>query len=626
MEVDHLQRSTSTVRRRKAKSGPIVEARLKRLEALLKLHPPPENSSSNVGLGIDSNLQDSARTPASEQLALRNARRRGSNVRHTPQEPSSTATSQSGLDSGTLLLSMVALGASWPSTSQLSSADEQSRPALEGGLSMMGLGGHGGWEPASNQAFLASSEKHHSPPFITRPLSIFHDLPPLPSQDLLNTLVTLHFSHIPIHLSFIHRASFLSNPLRDPVLLFSIVTLSSTLTDSPELRQVGRQELFPRMHRLIEQATHNPSVASLGATVYAFFYAMHDDGWERARWYFSQCIAQVYSLGLNSEDAFRSLMLDSWIEQESGRRTFWAVYNLDKMIGTALGSSFAFSGRSSWNLRLPCPDSVWLAVGDPPTRLITSPTLEEFFGVSGIPGWLELDHSSTSTFMFECTAMYLQGRVVEVHRIMARQQLPTMTIGVSMAPQGDLNDVAAELRIWEARINEYLARKRAVVNFPNIVKLQCLFHTIWTILHTSAEMTEFTSRCLLRPRWVNNVTSGFDDACRKVQEAMHEHKGTLELWLMSPLFTEAFTHASTILGLSGLFKTEFDTGPLAYHEDAVTDFVLGAIPTVFLVIGSVHLFLHADSVAVADASALDLLRYSQMAFPKVRGDENSEAS
>ncbi|KAJ3339071.1 hypothetical protein HDU93_008657 [Gonapodya sp. JEL0774] len=208
----------------------------------------------------------------------------------------------------------------------------------------------------------------------TRPVGIFDDCDPLPSQEVINDLLVRYFSHmweyrfVYVGHPMMHRPTFLSTiSSQNPLLLYAILAFTSPYApdvDHRARKQYGRT-FFSRCKNLVFPMLGDPS-AGVWLVQALLIMAQFANCNERSFAYslLSLTVSKTRELGLciDSEMAYKGgkplIQTHKWIEAEERRRTAWAVYVIDRI--AAVGNSCSpFLLDREFSLSPPCTDDLW---------------------------------------------------------------------------------------------------------------------------------------------------------------------------------------------------------------------------------------------------------------------------
>lgn len=190
---------------------------------------------------------------------------------------------------------------------------------------------------------LAGSPPHGVVPLPRSPSgSLFDDLPRLPPQEILDSLVADYFAHLGPATSFIHRQTFMRNlRAQPPLLLYSIYAVAA-----PYSEKIGANRfefaasMFERAKRLLYPALElPPSLVTIQALLHLVLYGVTSWAHGAIAYQFTGIaimMARQMLLNLDpdsdrfSKEATRRNM--RWVEKETRRRVWWALYNLDRWV------------------------------------------------------------------------------------------------------------------------------------------------------------------------------------------------------------------------------------------------------------------------------------------------------
>ncbi|KAJ3340789.1 hypothetical protein HDU93_006277 [Gonapodya sp. JEL0774] len=328
-------------------------------------------------------------------------------------------------------------------------------------------------------------------------LSIFDDLAPPPSTDVVNSLV-LSFFLSNDNLDVVHAPTFLSSPRPHPILLYAIISSTGAHHEDFEIRRSARRVFYPRLQKLLKAEWDAPSIEGVIGLMHGTFLAGYWKLWDQFTVFRIRLLSAIHHLGLHSEAIDPSILAarpgfpepDPWVARETARRVFWATTSIDANIAASSNVPRLMSGDEARGARLPCPLS----------------------------------------------------RVVDVHRYCAgRGWLPFAP------PDGTpvrrvrvmVEEVEEELNAWKEKIDwwSHLEGNRKDVN---VVNLHLVYHALWTVLHgPTVSLIKFSYE-LLTPeehRSAPVITK------MKAEDA-------LEAWCTSKSFVTAVSHAieaSTVL-------------------------------------------------------------------------------
>ncbi|KXS21777.1 hypothetical protein M427DRAFT_51157 [Gonapodya prolifera JEL478] len=358
--------------------------------------------------------------------------------------------------------------------------------------------------------------------------SIFDDLPEMPSQSLVHSLIQLYFGQLPASIPTVHRQSFLNNP-NPPILVLSVLTVGAELHDDAMVQSLARSTFFPRLQRLLKIETEKPTLAGITSMLHAVFHSIGKLKWDHVTMYLSQSVTAVRCLGLHFEHTINTIS-SQWVEQEWARRLFWNTFLFDRTIAAARGVPKLLNDEESMLLRLPCPNWMWdspMMVHVPPVM----PTLEEFF----TPG---LQHN-LDLIVFDISLYSLFGRVIEVHQLGLRcASHASETAKSSWAHQISTRnkEIEGEISLWEHHLNAY-ASLHGGLSPGDTLYLQMSLHGLRSILH-GPSVTNF--------RLMLDLLLPYRTPARELHSpipAAPDTENMLKLWVASPSFVVSLENA-----------------------------------------------------------------------------------
>ncbi|KAJ3284032.1 hypothetical protein HK104_010123 [Borealophlyctis nickersoniae] len=272
---------------------------------------------------------------------------------------------------------------------------------------------------------------------LPRPLSLFDDLPPLPDQSILNSLIRLYFEKMSPTISIIHETAFYRSaslpppedptkfmcppyhhlpptPGLSPVLLYSMLACSARHHPTLKLDTALIQSTFyERARRLMLPSLDHPTLNHLKALLHLTLFAVEQSLWMAGYMWLGNSVTMGRFLGLYNElpadmrdapepDKVGGLTVQQ-IEAEEGRRCWWWIRCHDACVfppfevchflflTAAYINPFGFlrSGSAASKrpqmisdtefastLNLPTPDALFYATrfGLPPTADVTNNT------------------------------------------------------------------------------------------------------------------------------------------------------------------------------------------------------------------------------------------------------------
>ncbi|KAI9025563.1 fungal-specific transcription factor domain-containing protein [Hyaloraphidium curvatum] len=256
----------------------------------------------------------------------------------------------------------------------------------------------------------------------------FDDLAPLPPQDVLDSLIEAYFKYLAPSTSFIHRGTFLRNlRAQPPMLLYSMYAIAAPFSD-----RVGPNRfkfaisMFERAKRLLYPALEKPpALVTIQTLLHLVLHGV--TSWTQgsiAYQFTGIAIMMARQMKLNvdpdsdkfSKEATKRNM--RWVEKETRRRVWWALYNLDRITAVAADRACIIADNECLT-SLPCNPLLWDF--DLPERgnsdIITS---------ANMPAWVALflsnpeeplpDLTDADPFLYECMLNNVVGKIVEFHQ------------------------------------------------------------------------------------------------------------------------------------------------------------------------------------------------------------------
>ncbi|KXS22474.1 hypothetical protein M427DRAFT_130148 [Gonapodya prolifera JEL478] len=384
---------------------------------------------------------------------------------------------------------------------------------------------------------------------ISRTLTAFDDLPPVPPPTILNSLVLLYFDRFPLHFSLmhfslVHRSAFLSSSSPpDPIVIYAILTIASHMHESPEVRAMGRGVFFPRLRRAIRAGADRPGVPGLVGLLYGFSFAVKHVMWKEAYFYYIQAVSHIKLLNLVTERALAE-RLPSWTDRESYRRCFWFTYICDRSIAAATNRPVALQDVETCGIMLPCPDEIWDSAY-PPASYIPPHTLDSFFSIRTTA--TTPDPTAISQFAFESALCYPFGHVVEFHQHWWNRGVMPFAPGSERQKASVLarmGEIEEELETWKRKLDDYVTAGGKGLSEKSVRRLKLSYHGVWTVLHGPSTLTlKLATEFVLRPVWI--AASPNPGAAYRVGNFDRaELERTLVAWSQSPSFLSAFAHAA----------------------------------------------------------------------------------
>ncbi|KXS15046.1 hypothetical protein M427DRAFT_145786 [Gonapodya prolifera JEL478] len=414
---------------------------------------------------------------------------------------------------------------------------------------------------------------------IPRLLTIFDDLPPLPSTDLCNELITLYFLSIPPTFSFLHRPSFLADPAAHPALYAAVLCFAAAYHRSPEVRRIGRQALYPRLNRLVGDGSSQDaaSLQFLQARIHAFVYAINHVMWDRAYLLLTTFPGSVTYLKLDDERTLSSL---PWPESESARRTVWATSMLDGGVNVMVGAGTGqlACGDHLGMVRLPAPErwvvmgtltsrqvviimsnhginsfSIWDSTIPPPQSSLPPPTLDALFAGLEDASIHPTSASAISAMGLSASLLSLLARSSRVHRWCDARDIfafrPVYS-RVGKRAARDVEDIERDLAAWRGIFELRVAVGGMDVPHEIAPLLRASWEGVWSALHGPSTIISILAGHLVhRPRWVaqERLDGTQPDPSADIPPKLFRPgylRSTLLAWSSSPSFLIAFDHAS----------------------------------------------------------------------------------
>lgn len=171
-------------------------------------------------------------------------------------------------------------------------------------------------------------------------IGLFDDLAPLPSKEVLDSLIQLYFKDVAPANAFIHRPTFIRNiRAQPPMLLYSMFAVAAPYSD----RITGNRfefanSMFERAKRLLYIALEQPpALVTIQTLLHLVLHGV--TSWTQgaiAYQFTGIAIMMARQMMLNldpdsekfSKEAAKRNM--RWVEKETRRRVWWALYNLDR--------------------------------------------------------------------------------------------------------------------------------------------------------------------------------------------------------------------------------------------------------------------------------------------------------
>ncbi|KAJ3336300.1 hypothetical protein HDU93_003104, partial [Gonapodya sp. JEL0774] len=250
---------------------------------------------------------------------------------------------------------------------------------------------------------------------LPRELSIFDDFPPLPSEDVILSLVYFYFATCH-HLSpILHRASFLINLTKQPpILLYSILIVAASYQTDPSLKHHS-SSLWKRARRIALLCSEAQPTLPV-------------------------CVVRMArSLRLNEEPCdgvLAEIGSSKWIEQETGRRLWYFIYQSDRATAIVF-NPIMYTSDEETTVALPISDDIWEADSLPDLLVPASRT------------FLSKPGRSTSSFFRLITMMGIFARIVDFRRYCAYRNTDHWRVPHDPEISSQLCAINAELTEWK---------------------------------------------------------------------------------------------------------------------------------------------------------------------------------
>ncbi|KEF58702.1 uncharacterized protein A1O9_06628 [Exophiala aquamarina CBS 119918] len=159
-----------------------------------------------------------------------------------------------------------------------------------------------------------------------------------------------HLYPIPV-LSFLHKASLIEryrNGLRDEILLYALVGITSLLTKMSSEIKMNSSQYIDKAQSLVLAQFEQPSITKIQALVFIIEHRILSERSEAAFTLISIAVRHSYALRLNYENPNLC-----FLARESRRRLMWSLFLFDLHLASGL-SDFTLCPAESIHIRLPC--------------------------------------------------------------------------------------------------------------------------------------------------------------------------------------------------------------------------------------------------------------------------------
>ncbi|KXS21041.1 hypothetical protein M427DRAFT_51975 [Gonapodya prolifera JEL478] len=440
-------------------------------------------------------------------------------------------------------------------------------------------------------------------------LSIFDDLAPLPSPQVLNSLVFSYFSH-QMQLNIIHRPSFLASASPNPILLYAALAQAGATHEELDIRQAARRVFYPRLQRLLKAEWETPTLEGVVGMLHGVILAGNWRLWEQSSILMACAATSIRHLRLHSPDLMPRLLAnlpegsDTWVVRETARRVYWLAANMDSNSAASANTPRLLSGEEARMVQLPCPAKEWLSPSLPSSSRTTMPTLGEIL-TRPDPDDPSLSNAQlfVSSPALYTAFLYLFGRAVDVHRYCATRGWLHFS-----PPDGTpakrvkfmMEELEEEIEVWWIRFEmwEKVADKDEA---SQRTSLTLAWHALWTVLHGPT---------------VSLMPFGFEllvtDAPSRVFPKLRA-EDVLEAWCSSKSFLTAVSHA-----------IEASNGVMAYtSQESRFGGLSGGMVAYFLGQVTVILLLPALRMVQAGLDVVDLERRTTTMLNEIRRLESA---
>ncbi|KZF24291.1 hypothetical protein L228DRAFT_93698 [Xylona heveae TC161] len=326
----------------------------------------------------------------------------------------------------------------------------------------------------------------------------------LPPYDLLYSLVDLYFKHINTWIPLLHRKTTIETLFRpstldeaDRIMLHAIVATTLRFSNDPRLDEASRRRYHDTSkQKVVLYGLENSSVKAVQAMV---ILALDLTGSSNGPpgWNLLALITRaVVQLGLAAESTsslaspkFPSIATlgaavlpepMNWIEEESRRRLFWAVYLLDRYTTIATSFEFALDDKEI-DRKLPCRDDLFSRNRPVETRWFRTPRRTDY----------SLDRPENLGYF---------SYYIEVLGILSRiHQFLRKPVDISAIPdvetwQRQYRELEGELTTWYSKLPSEYGNISRLFNLPNgnkvvncgWVMLHATYHTVVIRINSSA--------------------------------------------------------------------------------------------------------------------------------------------
>ncbi|KXS12865.1 hypothetical protein M427DRAFT_389870 [Gonapodya prolifera JEL478] len=389
------------------------------------------------------------------------------------------------------------------------------------------------------------------------------DAPPV---DQCITLMTKYISTRPTGHSFVHQLVLLDNPKPHPILVHSVVALTSSLSSNSHLKNLSSANLQPRLRNSLRESSFEwPTVEFVIGLMHGLMAPF--GSWKSqqgdAMMYRSLACSSVKLLGITSDDGIENFIRASkssagrapaWILREQTRRLTWSVYVIDTLMSSGIVDRPHLTDDAVWGLSLPCSESVWES---------RNPPLDEPY-----------EHKVTLANIVETGGRILLNRIGETTQFSSSHVEPLVMYAYRLATQFLISLQRDDLsRLYP---NGHFTPEKAVLHRLNAVESQIAAMDTYVLSYRTQSPHSLLTRAGLRaaramlygpgthleilfnmlimaPKWFatfkpdDMTTVGMNHGVFQVPPpAMFLLEGKVfESWATTPSFVTAIEHAST---------------------------------------------------------------------------------
>ncbi|KXS12867.1 hypothetical protein M427DRAFT_136995 [Gonapodya prolifera JEL478] len=218
-------------------------------------------------------------------------------------------------------------------------------------------------DPESGE--VVSRDKPAADPLVDLRRITVSDIPPL---DVCLDLMSHYISARPTGYAFIHNSALHHTSKSAPILLHSVLALTSTLSSNTRLQTLSTSNLLPRLRDTLRESSFRwPTIEYIVGLLHGTMapYISWKSFNADALVFRSLACAATKLLGITSEDGIANTVWNSpmstsrtppWILGEQTRRVAWSVFIIDTLIAAELSEKTHMEDDSVMNLGLPCDD------------------------------------------------------------------------------------------------------------------------------------------------------------------------------------------------------------------------------------------------------------------------------